>query len=911
MGKGQGQAEIPRALNAAQAAGKRCAAAASSFLDFAARRVHGAGSEGAVVLVPSAAVADRFRDAWHRSGAISPAPFVTPLRDWAESVSLGRPVIPDSRRIALVRRALEERGWFPDADRWALAEALVRLGDELTDARVRLPQDLSQLVARLESAYRAEAGTALRFEARLVHELWHALAVDGLDGRQAYSLQLAALARRAPGPLFAVGLPELSAVEQDFLFAYRERAPVEIIDRPADSLTAFLDAVWPHGAEQPLAERARAFRALHPASPLAGRLRLLPAHGLEDEAAAVDAQTRAWLAEGKSRIALVALDRLTARRARALLERAGVLVQDEAGWTFSTLAASAALMRWLDAIESRFHYRDLLDLLKSPFVFADGTPRRSIVEHLEQWVRRRSAARPLDAYLAEGEDEATCAALRRLRDAATPMGGGSCSLGAWIDRLRASLDSIGMAAGLADDAAGRQLLDLLANLRAEMDGDGAELSFCQWRRWLDRHLEAALFCDSGIASPVVMTSLKGTRLREFDAALLIGADRAHLPGCAPDNRFFNQSVRAELGLPTFERDLRQVRADLVGLIADTPALRVTWQASRDAEPNPASPYVELLQTFHAVAYGNDLVDGDAAALVARFELPPPDAELPIASAAPAPSVPAGLVPGAISASGYNSLMACPYQFFARHVLGLGELFEVREEIEKGDYGEIVHRILRRFHDQFRQAAGHDRTLLERELDAITDAVFQESVERDYFARAWTGRWKRIMRGYLDWQLESEAAGWRFHGGELLRSVTIPVADGRVLELRGRLDRVDVRAGGTEYRVVDYKTQGISILKAKLADPHEDVQLACYAVLLQQPVAEAAYLSLDRDRTALLPVDGDMATIGAEVRARLEELFRRLLAGGALPAHGGMEACSRCEMRGICRRDYWRREEPCS
>ena len=46
---------------------------------------------------------------------------------------------------------------------------------------------------------------------------------------------------------------------------------------------------------------------------------------------------------------------MTARRARARLERAQILVADESGWTLSTTMASSVVMRWLDVIGGDFY----------------------------------------------------------------------------------------------------------------------------------------------------------------------------------------------------------------------------------------------------------------------------------------------------------------------------------------------------------------------------------------------------------------------------------------------------------------------------------------------------------------------------------------------------------------------------
>ena len=59
----------------------------------------------------------------------------------------------------------------------------------------------------------------------------------------------------------------------------------------------------------------------------------------------------------------------------------------------------------------------------------------------------------------------------------------------------------------------------------------------------------------------------------------------------------------------------------------------------------------------------------------------------------APAAPPGLIPLRVSVSAYASLVACPYRFFARHVLGLCAMDEVAEDMGKGEYGELVHRVL--------------------------------------------------------------------------------------------------------------------------------------------------------------------------------------------------------------------------
>ena len=87
---------------------------------------------------------------------------------------------------------------------------------------------------------------------------------------------------------------------------------------------------------------------------------------------------------------VVALDRLTARRVRALLERADVKVRDETGWKLSTTSAAAAVMRWFDLVIDDLYWRDLLDWLKSRFTLAERADKAAEVALIE----RRDTARP-------------------------------------------------------------------------------------------------------------------------------------------------------------------------------------------------------------------------------------------------------------------------------------------------------------------------------------------------------------------------------------------------------------------------------------------------------------------------------------------------------------------------------------
>jgi len=82
-------------------------------------------------------------------------------------------------------------------------------------------------------------------------------------------------------------------------------------------------------------------------------------------------------------------------------------------------------------------------------------------------------------------------------------------------------------------------------------------------------------------------------------------------------------------------------------------------------------------------------------------------------------------------SAYNSLVACPYQFYARHILRLNELDEVQEGIEKRDYGDHVHKILQRFHERYAQVIGHAIAEMDAALRQISEEVFADLLQQDF------------------------------------------------------------------------------------------------------------------------------------------------------------------------------------
>ncbi|MFN3716433.1 MAG: PD-(D/E)XK nuclease family protein [Thiobacillus sp.] len=841
---------------------------------------------GLVVLVPNQRAGQDFARALARLAA-RPAllpPDIVPLKSWAERHAEGR-AEPAAARLARLHAVLRHETWLGAVDTWALAEELLRLADALSAERGG-----EAVGSRLHACYNGQ----LEREIALIEGVWRSLNGDGSDPQSRYARALDAAAQdfaAAPRPILGFDLGPLTGVERRFLERCAAHAPVDILaPDPAAPRSAALTQAW-RLTDPPLLQRARALAQEQPVSPLA-TIRLAPAPHLEAEARSVLAWIAGQLQAGRRNIALIALDRQTARRVRALLERLEVLVADETGWALSTTAAAAVADRWLSCLADDFPHAELLDLLKSPFVLGDPAARQDQVLRFELALRRRGVAQGLAEMqgLARELFGDVPDWLARLAAAARDFPRGRATLAAWLERLLASLDAVDARTALAADAAGRTLLDTLAELARDLAADSEKYGFAEWRHWLDRALESASFRDESIDSPVVVTSLAHARGRHFDAVALIGADAGRLPP-RPAPGLFADAARAALGLPTARDDANAATADLLALVAPVPTL-FSWQAWRDDEPNPASPLVLRLDALHRAAWGSGLRRQSEAG-------PPTRASPPVApSVRPAPAVSPALLPRRYAASSYQTLLDCPYRFFVEYVLGARSLDAADDPFDKSDYGSALHRILKRFHDS---TPPLDRDAALARLDELSRAEFAGLPA--YVAAAWSAKWHALQSAYIDAWLAWAAQGWRYVSGETSFSQRLVIEGLGEVELMGVLDRVDVRkdADGFEARAVfDYKTGSAESLRKKNKNPAEAVQLPFYAWLAGD--AAAAFLPLSEVPVKAIDLPGETDVAG--IACRLPALLEALAAGAPLPASGIDSVCQYCDARGVCRKGHW-------
>ncbi len=893
-------------------------------------------------------------------------PHIHTLTEWvSRSVPPNLPVLGTESRALLLAQTIQlHANFLPHANPWALADALLDFFDELTAHRVPVSPNFDEFLAHMTLAYGPTSSyyAALGVEARVIHTLWiawheqlaaHERADPGFD----YAARLASLSENAPDSrrFYAVGFVTLSPPEQEWFKHLLAHGALTLIlhgqahdknfhpDTPLVKLThalgidssnanstssysKFFDSVFDDG-QTPLILRAKQQLYRMPVSPVRSRLRSLAAHSFEDEARAVEVQTRRWLQSGVHPVGLVIEDRQLARRVRALLERSGIAVVDRAGWALSTTSAAAAVETWLQTIEEDFAYRPLLDTLKSPFTL----PNTDRAEHLRHVYRlhndiivNENIARGLDRYrracVARGHRMGLTDATRETGDAGILSVLGAVEHAAeplvsirvqslsrprqYVFALQQSLQRLGVQHALENDAAGRGLLDVLDNLVTEPIAEEAWLDWQGFRTWLGRALERKTFHPQGAPDKrVELLSLAQSALLRFEGLIIGGASRDTLPGRPSETPFFNDSVRMELGLPPRVENLSVRFHQFRQLLHAAPRVLVSWHAAEHV--SQPSPWIELIESFHQLSYGVTLRDNELLfqatsehTLIAACEhvLPQP----PIAQA---PHVSARLFPDKISATDHQHLIDCPYKFFAGVILKLRAPDAVREVLERGDYGERVHRCLHAFHVGVDGLPGpfmlplttENRAAAINMLRIISRAVFAADVEDNFQHRGLLHQWESRLPGYIDWQ-NKRSPTWHVAEAEL----RVDTAYDGVHRCSGRLDRLD--SDGTSVAIVDYKTGHIP--SNREINTGEAVQLPHYALALNNPtVTRAEYMDLGvaRPKEKGTLEGEDLNHLTTDIRERLVEMTRLIKGGHPLTAWGDQATCNRCSLTGICRR----------
>lgn len=707
--------------------------------------------------------------------------------------------------------------------------------------------------------------------------------------RQSFSVEMAAqpLQWEAAVARIALEWAAVSAYQSDVLFA---PATVNTLDAlvlvqglQPDPRIAGLQAIW--GARLGVLPLAL---TQDNAPRITGALSLHACADAEDESQRAAACALRHIAARRFPLALVSSDRALTRRVRAMLEAAGVQMRDENGWKLSTSAAGAALMALLKASAWNANSDAVLTWLKQAPVFAGSLPALEAAlrrEQIGQWRAVAAHKRIQDS----AELTAICAGLEAVRSELS----GRRTLLDWVLRLRSALQSCGMWDALRADGAGAQMLSVLRLEDAayltlnSLAGNAAwskrRLDLAEFTAWVNQTLEGANFQPVyPKQEEVVILPMSQMLGRPFSAVVMAGCDEVRLSPSPEPPGTWTASQREVLGLPAREL-LEQALRESWYFALQTPVCDVLWRTGDDTgETLLPSALVQLLQLQSTAPPGSD-----PRALRSVVAMPVPHPR-PQGSAVQVKS---------LSQSAYEDLRQCPYRFFAMRQLGLAQVDELDSEIDKRDFGNWLHEVLKRFHEQMAADGVADSSqwplLLDTASVQATEALGLPEGEFLPYAASWPA----IRNEYLAWLGKHVAEGLQFESAETSHRQSI----GSVV-LQGRIDRIDKAADGSRM-VLDYKTESATKTTARVKNMLEDTQMAFYAALLPDDTLRAAYINVSEKETKRVEQQQVVSARDALIEGIVSDM-QRIADGAFLPALGEGDACAFCQARGLCRKDFW-------
>ncbi|QWD61420.1 PD-(D/E)XK nuclease family protein [Polynucleobacter sp. MWH-UH25E] len=682
--------------------------------------------------------------------------------------------------------------------------------------------------------------------------------------------------------------------------------------------------------------------------------RLISAKRFEELAWAATKSVESHLIAGKKHIALVAQDRLVARRARALLSRLGnaLRIRDETGWKLSTTRAAAALDSLLELMRAPKEGPSatiLLEFLQNPYLdlahCLQKTPESCIglLAQLEDilvasqaksgWETFMAAIEKANGYATSHGGSPNQQLIELIRFANGLHGQWQTSIFTCADayeKLQAQLEATGMVRRLEKDAAGKQLLEALKrfDLGSGPYGD-LKMRLPEWLSLLKTVIEEASYEEAGKNSQATLSilPLSSTRLREFDAVVMVGCDEQQLPSFSQPPLFFSDALNRYLKSSTITAQYIQQARDLSQLLVSCPNVDLLWQSkSKNGEPLRPSAWIARLQ----VALGKN------ALKVSEPSLKPYEGQSqPIQMAIGKPDLDLA-IPTTVTPSAYKALRDCPYRYYVSSLLGLRKAKEFEEGFDASLAGQTLHALLKNFfqalkteekksHSPIHDGDDARRQWMIEHLMQFSEKEFERLVVGDARVLGTLRDWQKQIPSFIDWQMKREKEGWRYHDAELPVGFAITLKDpngvDREIRIAGRADRFDIHQSDKSLAaVIDYKNQDMKKIASRAENVLDDPQLLIYARganedpdaahLPGRAVQQAEWISLkakisedEEKQVRAHPVE-DMPELMQQFSVQIVQDLSDLWARKPMQAFAPDSVCQYCDARGICRKGMW-------
>ena len=679
--------------------------------------------------------------------------------------------------------------------------------------------------------------------------------------------------------------------------------------------------------------------------------RLIAAKRFEELAWAAAKTIEQHLIDGKTQLALVAQDRLVARRVRALLSRLGpaLNIRDETGWKLSTTRAAAALNSWLELIKAPKDgpsAKALLEFLQNPFLDLGKILNRDaevcigLIAELEDILIGSKAESGWKTFhlAIEGAQEnavktssglpstALFELLQFVRERHHEWLTLKVDCSKAYAHLQANLQATGMFQRLEKDSAGKQLLDVLKTFDlSKAQYQEAPIRLSEWLSLLKTVIEGASYQEAGKEAKATLSilPLSSTRMRNFEAVVVVGCDEQQLPAYSEPPLFFSDALNQLLKTSTIAMQFVQQARDLSQLLVSCTNVDLLWQSkSNNGEPLRPSAWIQRLQNqIKWEAKTTQLSKRAFEAAPTKMAVAHFEEDLPM--------------PLSMSPSAYKALRDCPYRYYVRSLLGLRKNKEFDEGFDASLAGQTLHKLLKRFYQALKTQehtnpalktnSDQRRAWMEQVLSVYSEQEFASLIEGDARVMGALRDWQKQIPSFVDWQLQRELAGWQYFDGEVKVGFDLPFKDvdgnPKIIRIEGYADRYDVNVDNNKLAsVIDYKNQRFERVKVRADHILDDPQLLIYAraanegqeshKLTGHQVQQAEWVALKADiskgeQKALRSQEVvDMPEMMQQFSEQITEDVEQLWAKKPMQAFAPEGVCQYCEARGICRKGIW-------
>jgi ATP-dependent helicase/nuclease subunit B len=296
---------------------------------------------------------------------------------------------------------------------------------------------------------------------------------------------------------------------------------------------------------------------------------------------------------------------------------------------------------------------------------------------------------------------------------------------------------------------------------------------------------------------VFIWGLLEARLQTVDVAVLGGLADGVWPPATDPGPWLSRPMRRTAGLPSPEERVGQAAHDFVMAACCAPIAILSCPRRRDGAPSVPARWLVRLEAMLGGA-GRSLARHDGTAWAGLLDQPEGE---PRPVPAPRPAPPVELRPRRLRVTEVQTWLEDPYAIYARHILRLEPLKPLEEETDAADYGTLVHKGMEKF------LAANGATLPPRAAEALRAAMhaaLQEAALRPALADWWAPRLARIADWVADEEIRRRSVAPPSRIATELSGTWTLDAGGRPFELRGRADRIDLRADGM-LAIFDYKT----------------------------------------------------------------------------------------------------------